>query len=504
MNSPALRAVTAYARRLDSRIVSSSALAIALLGPLAHADDLRGLEVGAGSEGAKTTANQEGTTSPKPSEGVAAPDPRSERKESQEGSEPSGAEAKEAPLRSLISRAIRVDQDYADARALADAGEYARANELLDDVFLIDPEFDLGLELRARLLRELGRFDEAIAWIEKLESEYPSHFGFRRERGLTLEAKGELDAALEALAAPIPRPQWPEVHFARARILAKLKRFDEAAGEIERAARWGFADASTLEEEPAFHKIRDLDRFIAARALIERRAKINESRTRDPAYGLERSHEALVGYTRSELVDELVFSISKRNRRLMNYSYPAIDGTRLESSAFDDRFQIVFLWAHWSTKSVEMIEHLVALEEKFRDQGLSVILIAVDHFGEGENFHAHTKSWLETRRITLPAASVDGRDGVSRFHASDVPRTFFVGKRNGRYMYAPGPLDATTLEVLAETLIREETKLESENGAGAGDEGARSPTEPDKEKAKEPASGSKPEVEAGTEPKSSR
>jgi tetratricopeptide (TPR) repeat protein len=159
-------------------------------------------------------------------------------------------------------KAVAWDTNSAPTRhdlavALSMLGRTREAIEQLQAACRLDPkeaeyEFKLGLAWN-----ELGQLDQTIAALEKAVRLDPRHGRAWFNLGLARNSLGQGEAALEALLrAEAVTPDDPQIPYARATILVRLGRTQEARVAAERALELnpGYADAQRLLGELALKR----------------------------------------------------------------------------------------------------------------------------------------------------------------------------------------------------------------------------------------------------------
>ena len=120
------------------------------------------------------------------------------------------------------------------ASLLGDEGRLDEALSLLDEAVGLFPDDVVARTARAEALRALGRSDEALAALDDTIERFPDNVVARNARAETLRALGRSDEALAALDDTIERfPDNVVARTARAETLRTLGRPDEALAALE-------------------------------------------------------------------------------------------------------------------------------------------------------------------------------------------------------------------------------------------------------------------------------
>ena len=144
-----------------------------------------------------------------------------------------------------FEKLIEIDPDHNDALFAAgilnlDLDEHQRAREQLVHFLELAPEEDRARLYLARIASELENYDEALEWLEQIQS-LQFHFDAQVRIGFVLADAGRFEQALEHLADIVPKTQEQQVrvYLAREQVLrdsdqpqAALKLLDAALLEI--------------------------------------------------------------------------------------------------------------------------------------------------------------------------------------------------------------------------------------------------------------------------------
>ncbi len=154
------------------------------------------------------------------------------------------------------------------AETLRDLGRYDEALAAFEETMRRFPQDEVAPNARAETLRDLGRYDEALAAFEETMRRFPQNEVARNARAETLRDLGRYDEALAAFEETMRRfPQNEVARNARAETLRDLGRYDEALAAFEETMRRFPQDevAPTARAET----LRDLGRYDEALAAFE-------------------------------------------------------------------------------------------------------------------------------------------------------------------------------------------------------------------------------------------
>lgn len=140
----------------------------------------------------------------------------------------------------LMRRAIALNGRVADAHsnlgnALRELRRFDDALASLDRAIALQPATVPAHYNRAVTLAELGRHDEALAGYDRVIALRPDHVDAHRNRGTTLRKLGRLVDALKSLDKAVAlKPDDAGAHNDRGNVLADLERFDEALASYDK------------------------------------------------------------------------------------------------------------------------------------------------------------------------------------------------------------------------------------------------------------------------------
>jgi tetratricopeptide (TPR) repeat protein len=123
-------------------------------------------------------------------------------------------------------------------RKLLEAGKLAEAELVLDSAEKLAPPDPVILTLDAKVKGRLGEYSTAVALLKRVIRQTPKSAQAHVDLAIALADSGDLDSALTETATAISiAPHLSSAHLNRARILADLKRDQEADGEFALATR---------------------------------------------------------------------------------------------------------------------------------------------------------------------------------------------------------------------------------------------------------------------------
>ena len=121
-------------------------------------------------------------------------------------------------------------------------------------------------------------------------------------------------------------------------------------------------------------------------------------------------------------------------------------------SDYDGKVIVLNFWATWCPPCREEVPSLIKLQERFGEQGMQVVGVALDE----EDAERQVRTFSRTMQINYPVPLDDGSVVEQYGPLSVIPTTFIMDrKRNIRY-YAPGYLLYEQLEEAVQTLLKEQ------------------------------------------------
>ena len=211
----------------------------------------------------------------------------------------------------------------------AQGGDKARALDLLDLALRLRPDHAVALDNRGVILKDLRRYDAALADFDRALALDPDSRPILNNRAIALLAAERWERAVEAYDALLARaPEHAGAWNDRGLALKKLGRADEALASFDRAlaARPGFADALNnrgvlLKEQKRFAEA--LDAYDAALALKPDYADAHHNRGNVLAE-LDRQDEAGACYQKALALKpgdpEILFSAANWLLRLGHFA----------------------------------------------------------------------------------------------------------------------------------------------------------------------------------------
>jgi serine/threonine-protein kinase len=137
--------------------------------------------------------------------------------------------------RAAAERALEIEPGLAEAHVslatvLVDYyRDWSRAGDLYQRALALKPEYAVGHQLYAEYLRDLGRFDEALAEIDQAIRLDPISPFFRMVRGIVLHMARRQEESLEALERLLQAtPDYVIAHFFMSLPLAATAQFERA------------------------------------------------------------------------------------------------------------------------------------------------------------------------------------------------------------------------------------------------------------------------------------
>lgn len=125
-------------------------------------------------------------------------------------------------------------------------------------------------------------------------------------------------------------------------------------------------------------------------------------------------------------------------------SLPGLDGVTRDMAHWRGRGVVLSFWATWCDPCIAEIPHLVALEERYRDRGISIVSVGIDEPGRLRNV-------ARTLAINYPVLVADPENARPLLEAwgdknGVIPYLVLID-RHGRVIAARrGPIDKEELD----------------------------------------------------------
>ena len=134
------------------------------------------------------------------------------------------------------------------------------------------------------------------------------------------------------------------------------------------------------------------------------------------------------------------------------FTLPQLDGPEVTLTALKGRVVVMEFWATWCTPCRFSLPSLEVIAKRYRDRGVSVLLINLDEEPE------KVRAWAE-RRYTAPIL-LQGGTIADRYRVKSIPRLFIVDQI-GRLMWEHqgygGGLEHSLSLILDELLVAPKT-----------------------------------------------
>jgi thiol-disulfide isomerase/thioredoxin len=138
-----------------------------------------------------------------------------------------------------------------------------------------------------------------------------------------------------------------------------------------------------------------------------------------------------------------------------NFDLQDINGNRLSKSDFAGKVLIVDIWGTWCGPCRMEIPHFVALDRKYRDQGLQIVGLNYERTRNAAAAKKQVREVCTADGVTYPCALVTEEvlEQVPGFDA--FPTTLFLDHTGKVRMKLVGLSDLPLLQAAVETLLKE-------------------------------------------------
>lgn len=107
------------------------------------------------------------------------------------------------------------------------------------------------------------------------------------------------------------------------------------------------------------------------------------------------------------------------------FTLPDLEGNQIELSSMKGKVLILDFWATWCPPCKEEVPHLVALQSKYRDQGLQIVGLSLDKAGA-----SMVKPFADEHDVNYTMLIANDETAKAYGGVSMIPTTFLVD-RNG-------------------------------------------------------------------------
>ncbi len=126
-----------------------------------------------------------------------------------------------------------------------------------------------------------------------------------------------------------------------------------------------------------------------------------------------------------------------------------LDGKPVKLSDFKGKVVLLNFWATWCPPCREEVPALIALQNKYKDQGLVVIGLSVDQGGP-----AAVKSFAKRMKINYPIVLGDEKTAAAYGNVQVIPTTFFIDRAGDIVGEREGGADQATFEAAIAPLLK--------------------------------------------------
>lgn len=123
-----------------------------------------------------------------------------------------------------------------------------------------------------------------------------------------------------------------------------------------------------------------------------------------------------------------------------DFSLPQLDGQNLRLSAYRGKVVLLDFWATWCAPCREQTAHFVELQDKYRDQGLQIIGVAMDDSPDP------VPEFYQKFRMNYPVVMGNAQAGELYGGVLGLPIAFLIGRDGRIYAKHIGATDIAVFE----------------------------------------------------------
>ena len=142
------------------------------------------------------------------------------------------------------------------------------------------------------------------------------------------------------------------------------------------------------------------------------------------------------------------FTVAPALHSAPELSMTDLNGGAVQTSNYKGKVVLVNFWAAWCTPCAEEIPQFIALEKKYRDQGLQVIGISV------EDDPRELRDFYRKYRMNYPVVPSDLKIADAFGGVLGLPTTFVIGRDNLIHGKHSGATDFSVIEKEVVALLR--------------------------------------------------
>lgn len=139
-----------------------------------------------------------------------------------------------------------------------------------------------------------------------------------------------------------------------------------------------------------------------------------------------------------------------------------LKGVPMKSEDLANKVVLLNFWATWCGPCIAEIPDLIALQNKYREQGLIVVGVSIDEAISGKHPTSLVQSFANRHSITYPIGMSDPGSTIVRDYGgiSAIPTTFVIGRDNTIRTKAVGARDLAYFESQVRAPLFEDTRID--------------------------------------------
>ena len=239
------------------------------------------------------------------------------------------------------------------------------------------------------------------------------------------EAKSNFQEFLKNLPkGEIMNEPRSHAHYYLACCFSKLKSVNEGVDHLSKAMEFGFRDFRQIEGDNDLSGLRKSTGYVSA---VNKYKKLEEDKLQN-----------------------------------INFDLVAVNGEKVSKKDFLGKVLIVAVWGTWCPPCVQEVPHLIALQNKYKKDGLQVVGLNYEKVSNKTAAIRNIKAIIERKGINYPCALATNEVIRSIPNLMAFPTTIFIGRDGRVRKMVTGFRDEHAIEGIIKPLLAEKPAPKSE------------------------------------------